>query len=218
MDARAWRRYTINDSSKQIVWLVIPHSQLMDARAFIDGTLKKAAPALVGFLLIAAQSLSGDAAEELVVPLGFVALCGALATLPLVVHIAGVHAAALSEAARNRLRSGVWGKVLGLRKDAASTVGKSSFNVLSAKTADGTAAASTGAAAEAKGAPLVREVEAGTTTPSSIPEAEEAEDEEEEWDDEEFEALEHNTIADVVSSGDYARAAHRQREGGGRSA
>ena len=35
---------------------------------------------------------------------------------------------------------------------------------------------------------------------------------EEEWDEEEFVALEHNTIAEVVASGEYARAAHLQRQ------
>ena len=209
-------RYTINDSAKQIVWLVLPHRQLMDARAFIDGTLKKAAPALVGALLITAQRIGGGPAESLVVPLAFVALFVALGTLPLIVYIARVHAAMVSEATRARLRNGIWGMVIGLRKEApVARVGEGAAPV--ARVGEGAApvarvdVGAAGAAGAAVGA--ARTATAVAATAVGVGEEAPAPlSDDEEWDDEEFEALERNTIADVVASGDYARAAHAQRE------
>ena len=170
----------------------------MDARAFIDGTLKKAAPALVGVGLIAAQQLSGAAAEDLVVPLAVAAVCGALATLPLVVRIATVHAALSSDAARERLRTGIWGMVLGLRKADASEAS-------SAGTTGAAPAPATAAPASTPTTPLV------VVPPSAQSAAGTKDEDDSEWDDEEFEALEHNSIVDVVGSPQYARAAHRRR-------
>ena len=174
----------------------------MDARTFIDGTLKKAAPALVGVGLIAAQQLSGAAAEDLVVPLAVAAVCGALATLPLVVRIATVHAALSSDAARERLRTGIWGMVLGLRKADASEAS-------SAGTTGAAPAPATEAPASTPTTPLVV-VPPSAQSAAGSDEGTKDEDDSE-WDDEEFEALEHNSIVDVVGSPQYARAAHRRR-------
>lgn len=87
-------RYTINDSAKNIIFQSLPPRDLLDARAFIDGTLKKGSPALVGLLLIGAQHLfDADAgAEVLVRPLGICLLVWICVLLPLTAKLARQHA------------------------------------------------------------------------------------------------------------------------------
>jgi len=87
-------RYTINDSAKNIIFQSLPPRDLLDARAFIDGTLKKGSPALVGLLLIGAQHLfDADAgAEVLVRPLGICLLIWICVLLPLTAKLARQHA------------------------------------------------------------------------------------------------------------------------------
>ena len=67
-------RYTISDNTKQILFKAIPPHLLMDSRAFIDGTLKKAAPMVVGFVLIVLQSGLHASAFSLVRPISFIAI------------------------------------------------------------------------------------------------------------------------------------------------
>ena len=76
-------RYTINDASKQMLFFAVPKHHVVEARAFIDGTLKKASPAFVGFMLIVLQAVSAAPPEALVRPLAVFALGGSLALLPL---------------------------------------------------------------------------------------------------------------------------------------
>jgi hypothetical protein len=83
-------RYTISDNTKQILFKSIPPHQLIDARAFIDGTLKKAAPMVVGFFLIFAQNGLGFGSYQLVRPLSFVQITLAATMIPLVLHLARV--------------------------------------------------------------------------------------------------------------------------------
>ena len=76
-------RYTINDASKQMLFFAVPKHHAVEARAFIDGTLKKASPAFVGFMLIVLQAVSAAPSEALVRPLAVFAIGGSLALLPL---------------------------------------------------------------------------------------------------------------------------------------
>jgi len=81
-------RYTVNDSSKQIVFLAVPKEHVFDTRTFIDGTLKKVAPAVIGMLLIAATAVSGATAMDLVQPIAILALCTSVALMPLCLRLA----------------------------------------------------------------------------------------------------------------------------------
>ena len=76
-------RYTINDASKQMLFFAVPKHHAVEARAFIDGTLKKASPAFVGLMLIVLQAVSAAPSEALVRPLAVFAIGGSLALLPL---------------------------------------------------------------------------------------------------------------------------------------
>ena len=47
-------RYTVSDNTKQILYKSVPPHQLIDARAFTDGSIKKLAPMLLGTKTVAA--------------------------------------------------------------------------------------------------------------------------------------------------------------------
>jgi len=81
-------RYTVSDSTKQLLYKAVPPTQLMEARAFTDGTIKKLGPMLLGAFLIGVQAIFGAHADALVVPMSVGAAGAALALLPLVLALA----------------------------------------------------------------------------------------------------------------------------------
>jgi len=83
-------RYTISDNTKQILYKAVPPHQLIDARAFTDGTIKKLGPMVLGLVLIAAQRVANAPAYSLVRPLAFCAAVAAAALMPLVLNLARI--------------------------------------------------------------------------------------------------------------------------------
>ena len=85
-------RYTISDNTKQILYKYIPSHQLIEARAFTDGTIKKLGPMALGFILIVVQYVSKAEAYALVYPLAFAGALMAGALMPLVLNLATISA------------------------------------------------------------------------------------------------------------------------------
>uniref|UniRef100_A0A7S2CJ50 ADP,ATP carrier protein n=1 Tax=Haptolina brevifila TaxID=156173 RepID=A0A7S2CJ50_9EUKA len=83
-------RYTVSDNTKQILYKSVPPDQLIDARAFTDGSIKKLAPMLLGAILIVVQNVTNAPAYDLVRPMAFFASVAAVALMPLVIHLAKV--------------------------------------------------------------------------------------------------------------------------------
>ena len=81
-------RYTVSDNTKQILYKSVPPDQLIEARAFTDGTIKKLAPMLLGGILIVVQKMTHLGAYEIVRPMAFYALAASVALMPLVLHLA----------------------------------------------------------------------------------------------------------------------------------
>ena len=81
-------RYTVSDNTKQILYKSVPPEQLIEARAFIDGTIKKLAPMLLGGILIVVQNIWSIAAYDIVRPMSFYALTASIGLMPLVLHLA----------------------------------------------------------------------------------------------------------------------------------
>ena len=80
-------RYTISDNTKQILYKGVPAHQLIEARAFIDGSIKKLAPMLLGAILILCQKFA-NSAFALVLPIGYAALVSSCGLMPLVLRLA----------------------------------------------------------------------------------------------------------------------------------
>ena len=83
-------RYTVSDNTKQILYKSVPPEQLIEARAFTDGTIKKLAPMLLGGVLIVVQSITSLPAFELVRPMAFYGMVGSVSLVPLVLHLANM--------------------------------------------------------------------------------------------------------------------------------
>jgi len=83
-------RYTVSDNTKQILYKSVPPAELIEARAFTDGSIKKLAPMVLGGILIVVQNLTGAAAYSLVYPMAFYALVASVALMPLVLHLAKI--------------------------------------------------------------------------------------------------------------------------------
>lgn len=88
-------RYTINDSTKQIIFGAVPSIYQVETRAFVDGTLKKMAPAVVGAMLIALQQVVGSHVELLVRPLAAVGAICACGLVPLNFALSSVYEATM---------------------------------------------------------------------------------------------------------------------------
>ena len=81
-------RYTVSDNTKQILYKSVPPSQLIEARAFTDGTIKKLGPMLLGGILIVVQVVTHAKAYEIVYPMAFAALLASIGLMPLVLRLA----------------------------------------------------------------------------------------------------------------------------------
>jgi ATP:ADP antiporter, AAA family len=81
-------RYTVSDNTKQILYKSVPPHQLIDARAFTDGSIKKLAPMLLGGILIVVQGITHLGAYELVFPLAVFAMGLSAGLVPLVLYLA----------------------------------------------------------------------------------------------------------------------------------
>jgi len=83
-------RYTVSDNTKQILYKSVPPHQLIDARAFTDGSIKKLAPMLLGGILIVVQGVTGLGAYELVFPMAVFGVGASGGLIPLVLYLAKV--------------------------------------------------------------------------------------------------------------------------------
>ena len=83
-------RYTVSDNTKQILYKSVPPHQLIDARAFTDGSIKKLAPMLLGGILIVVQGITGLGAYELVFPMAVFGVGASGGLIPLVLYLAKV--------------------------------------------------------------------------------------------------------------------------------
>ena len=83
-------RYTVSDNTKQILYKSVPPSELIEARAFTDGSIKKLAPMVLGGILIVVQNMTGAPAYSLVYPMAFYALVASVMLMPLVLHLAKI--------------------------------------------------------------------------------------------------------------------------------
>ena len=81
-------RYTVSDNTKQILYKSVPPKQLIDARAFTDGSVKKLAPMLLGGILIGVQGYTGLGAYQLVFPLAVFAMAASAGLVPIVLFLA----------------------------------------------------------------------------------------------------------------------------------
>ena len=81
-------RYTVSDGVKQILYKSVPPDELIEARAFTDGTIKKLAPMLLGGIILVVQQLTQAAAFALVRPIAFCALAASFGLMPMVLRLA----------------------------------------------------------------------------------------------------------------------------------